>query len=316
VRLNPSPYQEFPVFFPAGREHVFGILTYPARTAVEGVAAVLLTGGGLIPGSHRNGMWVALARSLAAQGIPALRFDYRGVGESTGIVPELWLDRPFTDDLVGAARWLRERGMTRLALAGSCFGARTILGASEQLEDLAGAVLLSVPLRGHREREYAATRFAQELTLADYMRRAARLRVIRRLLDGRWRAAYMRVLKVKARRLRGQMRASLPAVGIPRAPEWVSPVFLEPFVDLVRRGVPTLLLYGSEDEYYHEFRRAVAEGIGVLLEGRDVIEVRTVNGVLHGFTTVGMQRAAIEQTLAWIVARVAPAVAASPSAAG
>lgn len=303
-----TAYREYPVLFSAGQEQIFGVYTVPIREVQAGgdAAVVLLTGGGFIPGSHRNRMWVRLARRLGAAGIPALRVDYRGVGESTGRTLEFWLDRPFVEDLDGAVRWLRERGVTRVALAGSCFGARTILETAEGIAGLAGAVLLSVPLRGHRWGEYAATRFATELTVADYVHRAARARVLRRLLDRRWREAYLRVLRVKARSVVGRLRAGRRPDEIPDGLGWMSPKFVIPLRHLVGRRVPLLFLYGSEDEYYREFQRALVEGLDRLIGQADgALEIRTVEGVLHGFTTLEMQEAAIGQAFDWISTRLA-----------
>ena len=74
--------REEPVFFECAGERLLGILHHPSGSALE-VGLVLVVGGPQYRvGSHRQ--FVLLARTLAAQGIPVFRFDYRGMGDSTG----------------------------------------------------------------------------------------------------------------------------------------------------------------------------------------------------------------------------------------
>jgi len=67
---------------PCGGERLVGILHPGAADAAVGV--VIVVGGPQYRvGSHRQ--FVIMARQLAASGVPVLRFDYRGMGDSTGI---------------------------------------------------------------------------------------------------------------------------------------------------------------------------------------------------------------------------------------
>jgi exosortase A-associated hydrolase 1 len=62
-------------------ERMFGILSMPAQ--VRGRPVLVVVGGPQYRvGSHRQ--FTLLARDLASQGIPVLRFDYRGMGDSGG----------------------------------------------------------------------------------------------------------------------------------------------------------------------------------------------------------------------------------------
>jgi len=247
-----------------------------------------------------------------------MRFDYHGVGESTGVIDELWLDHPFVDDLMGAVGVLRDRHVSNLVLVGTCFGARTVLGTAERIPELRGAVLLSTPLRGHRMGEHAAARFAAEMTLADYLRRATRLRVVQRLFDPQWRERYMRILKVKLRSSVGSAAASSAWPGPRDGYHWVSRKYLDPLRWVVERRIPILMLYGAEEEYYGEFQRALGGELGEILRQADgLIEVRTVDGVMHSFSTPHAQDAAIRHSFEWISGgryAAAPAHAGSPGA--
>jgi pimeloyl-ACP methyl ester carboxylesterase len=138
---------ETPVFCPVGKDRIFGIFTAPVVEPV-GTAVVFLAGGGQLPSPHRNRFAVRLSRRLASEGYHGMRFDYRGVGESTGSPRVDRLDEPSVADLEGVAQWIQTQGVTRLVLVGSCFGARTALAwAARKPAVVQGLVLLSVPLR-------------------------------------------------------------------------------------------------------------------------------------------------------------------------
>ena len=120
---------ETPFYFPVGDETLFGILTEPSGDP-SGTVAVLLRGAAQGPSAGRNQASARMCRRFAEEGMHAVRFDYRGVGDSTGTVERFRLDQPFEDDLKGATGWLRDRGMDRFALVGTCFGARTALACA------------------------------------------------------------------------------------------------------------------------------------------------------------------------------------------
>lgn len=69
------------VTFDCEGDTLVGILHQPAMLAARGVL-IVVGGPQYRVGSHRQ--FVLLARDLAARGIPVLRFDYRGMGDSEG----------------------------------------------------------------------------------------------------------------------------------------------------------------------------------------------------------------------------------------
>ncbi|MCP5372642.1 MAG: hydrolase 1, exosortase A system-associated [Hyphomicrobiales bacterium] len=73
--------REIPLVFPCAGDSLIGILHDPETPAARGV--LLVVGGPQYRvGSHRQ--FLLLARHLADHGIPVLRMDYRGMGDSDG----------------------------------------------------------------------------------------------------------------------------------------------------------------------------------------------------------------------------------------
>ncbi|WP_229425323.1 hydrolase 1, exosortase A system-associated [Massilia sp. Se16.2.3] len=91
-------------------------------------------------GSHRQ--FTLLARDLADAGIPALRFDYRGMGDSEG---DLQTFEHVEDDLRAAIDrfFLEVPGMREVVLWGLCDGASAAAMYAPQDARVSGLVLLN-----------------------------------------------------------------------------------------------------------------------------------------------------------------------------
>lgn len=71
------------VAFPAAGKQLFGILHRPDSPARKDAALLMIVGGPQTRvGSHRS--YTLMARDLCDRGIPVLRFDYEGLGDSEG----------------------------------------------------------------------------------------------------------------------------------------------------------------------------------------------------------------------------------------
>jgi len=285
---------EVPLFFPSEHGTLFGILTKPVTDAAR-VTVVFLSGGSTPTAMNRNRLSVRLARGVAALGYGAFRFDYHGIGESFGSQGRFRLDAPFATDVTSAVRALEEPEPGRFVLFGSCFGARTALASSGQIGDLAGVILVSPPIRDFEMGERISTRMVRELTLRDYVRRALRPEVAKRMFHRRWRHSYRKIIRAKARTLSRSHRdrSSDPY-------SWVSQVFLDQLEDLVRRQIPTLIVYGTHDDLYREFVEAQAGRLGRILRRGEHVEVKTIEGTLHGFMKVSAQEQTADLTFAWL----------------
>ncbi|HEX8406060.1 MAG TPA: hydrolase 1, exosortase A system-associated [Duganella sp.] len=116
-----------------------GVLHRPSQPSARGV--LIVTGGPQYRvGSHRQ--FVLLARHLAAAGIPVMRFDYRGMGDSDGAM------RGFDkvdDDLRAAIQqfFLELPAMKDIVLWGLCDGATASAFYAPKDARVSGLVLLN-----------------------------------------------------------------------------------------------------------------------------------------------------------------------------
>jgi len=77
-----SGIREDACLFSCGADELVGVVSRPIERAAAVGVLVIVGGPQYRVGSHRQ--FVLLARELAEQGIPCMRFDYRGMGDATG----------------------------------------------------------------------------------------------------------------------------------------------------------------------------------------------------------------------------------------
>ncbi|MDH3500505.1 MAG: hypothetical protein OEM97_10310 [Acidimicrobiia bacterium] len=296
---------EEPVFFQGGNEMLFGIHTHPSGGR-RGIGAVIIAGGDNVNAAmSRNRVGVRLARDLASDGYDVLRFTYHGVGESTGLVESLHLHRPFTDDVIGATRYLASRGLDCYVLIGSCFGSRTALSSAPLIPGTAGVVLLTPPSAGYDRSEAMAEWMARTRTFGDYAKRGFSLAKLRDLFDRGKRQTYLQLFRKKCSAMCRKVLATMHLIRDARF-EWVSPMLLGPLNALVDRAVPVLFIFGTHDAWGDEFREAATGPLGqILSRGTETIDVvEDVPGIAHGLVRVSVQEAFLETTVAWMRERV------------
>lgn len=124
-------YTEETTLFPCDGESLVGILARPAAPSDIGVV-VVVGGPQYRAGSHRQ--FVLLSRALAAAGYAVLRFDYRGMGDSSGEQRDF--ESASRD--VGAAIDQLQQGVPevqRVVLWGLCDGASAALLYCHEMHD-------------------------------------------------------------------------------------------------------------------------------------------------------------------------------------
>ena len=123
---------ERPIWFTVGGQTLHGMLHLPRKRPAPAVA--LLHG---FTGQHMESafIFVRLARELCDAGIAALRFDFRGSGDSEGTFSEVTIERE-VEDTRAALRWLRTRpdlDPRRIGLLGVSLGSSVaMLTAGEE----------------------------------------------------------------------------------------------------------------------------------------------------------------------------------------
>ncbi|MGQ0652129.1 MAG: hydrolase 1, exosortase A system-associated [Betaproteobacteria bacterium] len=167
-----SAVAERALVFGCEGDALVGVLAVPPRPASLGV--VILAGGPQYrAGSHRQ--FTLLARELAAQGTPTLRFDYRGMGDAQG-APRSFLDvradiACAIDALVREASSVR-----RVVLWGLCDAASAAMLYGQHDPRVAGLVLANpwVRTEAGQARAQVAEYYPRRLLQADLWRKLLR----------------------------------------------------------------------------------------------------------------------------------------------
>ncbi len=175
--MAPMKYVESMRVFDCQGERLVGIVAIPEFPRATGVV-VVVGGPQYRVGSHRQ--FVLLARYLAAEGVAVMRFDYRGMGDSSGHA------RSFDDveaDIAAAIDDMQAAcpEVDRVALWGLCDGASAALTYwhSTRDERVAGMALLNPWVRSDASlaQTHLKHYYGQHLREREFWRRLVRGRV-------------------------------------------------------------------------------------------------------------------------------------------
>lgn len=132
--------KEYPVFIPWRREHLAAVIAVPAGEP-EGLA-VLSTGFGA-PRSHRHQVWSLAAEQLAHSGLASVRWEYRGLHDSTGSISRFSMAEVPMEQTRTVTRFAqRAVGVSRVVGVGNCYGAQVALGLAADMEECLGAICI------------------------------------------------------------------------------------------------------------------------------------------------------------------------------
>lgn len=265
-----------------------GVMSLPASAdAATADTGVLIVVGGpqYRVGSHRQ--FVLLARFLADNGVPCMRFDYRGMGDSSGETRDF---EAVSEDIEAAiAVFAREvPGLKRVVLWGLCDGASAICLSLGGNPLVAGAVLLNPWVR---------TVETQARTLLKHY-------YLQRLLDPH----FWRKLLGGGVNLRGALAGVKDAAGAaagagaaPAIPDREGPLPRRMLRWLLRCDVPIAVFLSGRDYVAREFEQCVAgdeEWGAFMASGR--CQVQHFAEADHTFSAVEQSEGVARATLGWV----------------
>jgi len=154
------------LYFNSGEHRLFGWLHRSLNGLRADVGVVVCQPFGYEAICAHRGMR-AFAEAIAAAGMPALRFDYLGTGDSPEIDPEADQLQIWTQDVLAAAEELRLRtGVRHVCLLGFRLGALLATLAAAQSNSVSALAVVSPIITGRRYlRELRTTRMAAALAL-------------------------------------------------------------------------------------------------------------------------------------------------------
>lgn len=257
---------------------LIGVLAHPRPGAARPTGVVIVVGGPQTRvGSHRQ--FVLMARALAQAGYPCLRFDYTGMGDSPGPMPDFERAGPdirrACDALVEALPACR-----RIVLWGLCDGASAALLHAQGDPRIAAVIAANPWARSEATRSAAlvTSHYGSRLRSPEFWRKLATGKIdvlasAREALGHAWRS----------RRARGKSAASADA-GLPTR---LARVLASP-------RPPVRLQLSGNDLTAAEFEIAMKPA-GVL-EGSNVSALRLAQAD-HTFSAPEALRAVIEDSL-------------------
>ncbi|WP_019627642.1 hydrolase 1, exosortase A system-associated [Thioalkalivibrio sp. AKL10] len=267
---------EHAVIFRVGQEELLGIVHPGADGARRGVL-IAVGGPQYRVGSHRQ--FLLLARHFAAQGIPVFRFDFRGMGDSSGAQRDY---EEVHDDLRTAMDTFSAEvpGMHDVVIWGLCGAASAALFYAWRDGRVAGLVLANPWVRTDEglARAYLKTYYLQRLFARDFWSGA---------LKGRFNPwASLRSLGRMVGAALGSRSGASPGESGQASPD----IGNGPLPDRMAEGWrrfqgPILVILSGEDLTAAEFRdvATTAPAWSGLLQGSRVT-LRELSGANHTFS--------------------------------
>ena len=267
---------------------LFGVMSEPIGTNATGTGIVFINAGSV----HHigpGGAYTAFAREWASLGFSVLRMDIGGVGDSdarNGAADNHPYPNHAVEDIGVAIRWMKERGASRVVVAGLCSGAHASFHAGLALEGLAGILVIN-PIVFYWN-PACALDVSSWMNYAEsrrYSRSAREISSWLRLIRGQVNVRYaLRVGFRRAIELAGGVAESIGRrLGLGANTDE------DLGRDLARisaRGVTTLLVFSEGDPGLDFVRRRYAREVRLLERDRQNFSMRVVEGADHTFTRI------------------------------
>lgn len=264
-------------------DRCFAIATHPSSHSSRTGVVFLNTASDPRVGPHR--MYVRIARTLAAQGIPSLRFDPTGVGDGAITSANLHAYSPErlteTREAIQLAR--TRLGVERVGLVGLCSGAYVAFHAGAAGPGIAGQILINPQTFHWKDGDSLEIAVKQAVKGTRYYRRALfESSTYRRLFRGEVHAKW--IVSGLLRRAFGRMTSALQRLGTRRTAVNVRGTFRR----TISGGQRILFIFGEDDPGLDLFREQVGNTRALERTGDFAVDV--VPGVDHTFSTGAAQR--------------------------
>jgi pimeloyl-ACP methyl ester carboxylesterase len=233
-----------------------------------------------------------LSRLLAAQGIPSLRFDLSGIGDSPTRTDKVPFEESSVQETRDAMDYLAEtRGCDRFLLAGICTGAVASYHTALADPRVLGALMINaqglLDLSDEETRAYLANRKARRYYVGSAI---YNYRSWLRLISGR--ADYRELFRVLRSKL---IRPRTESLG--RAPRAVK--VQKGLRALADRGTKLFFLFSEGDPGIDELNIVLGDEREAFCAQRDVT-MRIVENADHMFTALSKQQEFLRFTGDWL----------------
>jgi uncharacterized protein len=306
-----------PVCFQSRLGHVLhGILHEPDDSVARGVCVLLLSPGvkGRV-GPHR--LYLKVAARLVPLGFHVLRFDFHGLGDSEGELPERALadvynmvhEGRYAADTIDAMDWMEHSvGIRRFVGSGLCGGSISALVTAEadrRIECLLGLGLPTVLEGGPENWARLLTQQQAAALSGSYFGKVTDPKSLWRFLSGK--SSYRAVWRVIRQWLAARGR-SVDAEIKPRAAEIdrTNPRFASAFMAMLQSSRPMLLIFAGADRLRSQFAEHFeSHNEARLRDLRHVYEVHVIPEANHVFAEAASVSELLDVSERWLVARYA-----------
>lgn len=266
------------------RGSLVGIVSEPENgLKSNGSPAVVLLNSGLLHRVGPNRLYVKIARGLAAAGIPALRFDLSGIGDSqrTGNLSQ---EESAIRDVKLAMDFLSQtRGIQSFILTGICSGADNAFQTACVDPRVIGIVMID----GF---SFATTGYI----LNSYLKLLLKWRSWQRLISGK--SDILRFIKEK---LKSPVTDDADQID----PYWPAPdnkQVIAGFNALAKKGVELCFIYSSGGAAHFNYKKFYANTLKSLSQFNR-IQIKVFEGTDHLFSPLYIQESLVKAIRNWVM---------------
>lgn len=241
-------YDERAFLFNCAGASSVGIVSLPADAPAPKTGMLIVVGGPQYRvGSHR--LFVKLARHAASQGLPAMRFDYRGMGDSWAAMQTF---ESVNDDLCAAVDAFMQQvpSLKRVVIWGLCDGASAACFYAPGDKRVGGLILVNPWVH--------TTEGAADTRLKHYFLRRLLSKALWHKLLVQGRLPKLSALKVFLQALRQSLMARFKRFWASPTTRQADDVAALPLPErtghhVLRSGVPVALALSEDDKIAREF---------------------------------------------------------------